>query len=70
MEWYLSGGKRNAMIEDSSLTSESSEDQNESPKTKRRIHKKYSTEYPLLKFTSVGPDEDLLPVCVCYAQRC
>ena len=41
-----------------------SENENESMKTKRRTRRKYSSEYLSLGFTSVGPDDNPLPVCV------
>ena len=60
MEWWLVGGKRKA--DKSNATSESSD--NESLKTKKKVRRKYSTEYLSLGFTSLGPEDNPLPVCV------
>ena len=55
MERWLLGGKRKAG--ELTSTSESSENENKSLKTKRRTRRKYSSEY-LLGFTSVGPEDN------------
>ena len=60
MERWLVGGKRKA--DESNATSESSD--NESLKTKKKVRRKYSTEYLSLGFTSLGPEDNPLPVCV------
>ena len=57
MEQWLLFRKRKAG--ESNATSESSE--NKSLKTKRRTCRKYLSEYLLLGFTSLGPEDNPLP---------
>lgn len=62
-QWVLEG-KWRADTEDLSSTSESSKTQDESPKTKRRRKRNYSSEYLSLGFTSVRPEDNHVPVSV------